>query len=164
MIAQSGSPFSVVCTGRSFIPIRDSAGRIIGNSGCDYNADGTTYDRPNVPSFGSSLSGLSNDTFLNGIFKASDFPTPAPGIQGNLGRNTFRGPRYFNVDVSLIKTVRVPWITGPAADAQFRLEAFNALNTTNLDPPVNNLALPVFGRSVSALPGRILQLSGRLIF
>jgi len=164
MIAQSGSPFSVVCTGRSFIPIRDSAGRIIGNSGCDYNADGTTYDRPNVPSFGSSLSGLTNDNFLNGIFKASDFPTPAPGTQGNLGRNTFIGPRYFNVDVSLIKAFRVPWITGPAADVQFRLEAFNALNTTNLDPPVNNLASPLFGRSVSALPGRILQLSGRLIF
>jgi len=44
---------------------------------------------------------------LNGIFAASDFPIPRPGQPGTLGRNTFRGPRYFNVDLSLIKTVRV---------------------------------------------------------
>src|SRR5207244_3331615 len=97
LIAQSGTPFTVVCNGTSFSPIFDTSGRIVGNSGCDYNADGTRSDRPNVPSFGSSLSGLTNDNFLAGIFKASDFPTPAPGTQGNLGRNTFRGPRYFNV-------------------------------------------------------------------
>ena len=81
LIAQSGSPFSVVCNGRSFTPIRDPAGSIVGNSGCDYNADGPAIDRPNVPTFGSSLSGLSNDDYPTGIFTASDFPTPAPGCR-----------------------------------------------------------------------------------
>jgi Carboxypeptidase regulatory-like domain/TonB dependent receptor len=164
MIAQSGLPFTVVCGGASFTPIRDAAGNIIGNSGCDYNADGTGNDRPNTPTFGSSLSGLSNEDFLNGIFKASDFPTPTPGVQGNLGRNTYRGPRYFNVDLSMIKTVRVGWFNGSGADVQFRFEMFNALNTLNLNPPVNALKDPLFGKSTSALPGRILQFSGRLIF
>ena len=93
MIAQSGTPFTVICEGRAFSPIRDSNGRIVGNSGCDYNADGAGNDRPNVPAFGSSLSGLSNDDFLSGIFTAADFPTPAPGVQGTLGRNTFSGPQ-----------------------------------------------------------------------
>ena len=108
MIAQSGTPFTVICEGRAFSPIRDSNGRIVGNSGCDYNADGAGNDRPNVPAFGSSLSGLSNDDFLSGIFTAADFPTPAPGVQGTLGRNTFRGPRYFNVDFSIGRTIRIP--------------------------------------------------------
>ena len=82
LLAQSGTPFSVVCNGRSFTPIRDASGAIVGNSGCDYNADGAGNDRPNVPTFGDSLSGLSNDDYLTGIFKASDFPTPAPGCRG----------------------------------------------------------------------------------
>ncbi len=150
LIAQSGTPFTVYRSGPS---------------SCDYNRDGTNNDRPNVPSFGSTKTGLSNDDFLSGIFAASDFPSPAPGTPGTLGRNTFRGPRYFNLDLSLIKTVRVPWVTGPAADLQFRLEMFNALNTTNLDPPQNNLSNPsLFGKSISALPGRIIQLAGRISF
>jgi len=163
MIAQSGSPFTVVCNGRSFSPIRDAAGNIVGNSGCDYNADGEGNDRPNAPSFGTSIS-TSNSAFLSGVFKASDFPTPTPGTQGNLGRNAFRGPRFFNVDVSLIKAFRIPWANGPGANAQFRIEAFNALNKTNLVQPDANLTSPLFGRSTSALAGRIVQFSGRFTF
>ena len=167
MIAQTGAPFTVFC-GQPFSPVRDASGRIVGNSGCDYNADGTNNDRPNVPSFGDTKSGLSNDDFLNGIFKASDFPAPALGQRGTLGRNTFRGPRYFNVDMSLIKGFRIPWFTstasGSGADLQLRLEGFNVLNTLNLLSPVNNMSSPLFGKSVSAYAGRSFQLAGRLSF
>jgi len=165
LLAQSGTPFSVVCT-RSFAAIRDGAGNVIGNSGCDYNADGTNSDRPDVPSFGSSLSGLSNDDYLNGIFAAGDFPTPTPGRIGTLGRNTYRGPRYFNVDLALIKTFQFPGIGGGGnkTDLQLRIEAFNAFDTTNLFNPVNNLADSQFGRSNQALYGRILQFSARIAF
>src|SRR5439155_1002822 len=38
-ILQSGRPFVVNCN-TPFSAIRDSAGNITGNSGCDYNADG----------------------------------------------------------------------------------------------------------------------------
>ena len=165
LLAQSGTPFSVVCT-RSFAAIRDGAGNVIGNSGCDYNADGTNSDRPDVPSFGSSLSGLSNDDYLTGIFAAGDFPTPTPGRIGTLGRNTYRGPRYFNVDLALIKTFQFPGIGGGGnkTDLQLRIEAFNAFDTTNLFNPVNNLADSQFGRSNQALYGRILQFSARIAF
>ena len=55
LVAQTGTPFSVVCNNRGFIAVRDAAGRIVGNSGCDFNADNFTgNDRPNVPSFGDS--------------------------------------------------------------------------------------------------------------
>ena len=164
LLAQTGTPFSVVCNGRPFVPIRDAAGGIIGNSGCDYNADNEGNDRPNAPSFGNTISSRSDDDFLAGVFRAADFPTPAPGTNGSLGRNAYRGPGYCNVDLSVIKTVRVPWFTGDEAQLQFRLEAFNAFNTTNLELPVANLSDPLFGRSISALAGRIIQLSGRISF
>jgi hypothetical protein len=164
VLAQSGTPFNVVCNGRPFVPIKDAAGAIVGNSGCDYNADNEGNDRPNAPSFGANTSGRSDDDFLAGLFRASDFGTPTPGSNGNLRRNAFRGPSYFNVDLSLIKSFQVGWFTNDAATLQFRFEAFNALNTTNLENPVPNLSDPLFGRSISALPGRILQLSGRIQF
>ena len=167
MIAQTGTPFTVFC-GQPFSPVRDASGKIVGNSGCDYNADGTNNDRPNTPSFGDSKSGLGNDDFLNGIFKASDFPAPALGQRGNLGRNTFRGPRYFNVDLSLIKSFRIPWFAGAGsnegANLQLRIEGFNVFNTLNLTNPVNDMSSPLFGKSVSALPARSFQLAGRLSF
>jgi hypothetical protein len=163
LIAQSGTPFTVFCQGSAFAPIRDAAGNIVGNSGCDYNADGTQFDRPNVPVFGSSLSGLSNDDFLRGIFAAADFPKPAPGLGGTLGRNTYRGPRYFNVDFAVIRHIKVPAV-GDSAELQVRLEMFNLFNTTNLLPPQSNLTNAAFGRSTDALPGRIVQFGGRFRF
>ena len=66
--------------------------------------------------------------------------------------------------MSFIKAVRIPFVTGNGADLQFRVEAFNFLNTTNLDTPVFNLTDPLFGRSVSASPGRIIQFSGKIAF
>jgi hypothetical protein len=60
--------------------------------GSDYNADGTYYDRPNTPSWGNSKNGLSRSDYMNGVFTAADFPVPTPGVEGNLGRNTFRVP------------------------------------------------------------------------
>jgi hypothetical protein len=165
MVAQTGTPFSVVCTGRGFIATRDAAGNIIGNSGCDFNADNFTgNDRPNVPSFGDTRSGLSNDDFINGIFTAADFPIPAPGVPGALGRNTFRGPRYLNVDLMVGRVVRTPWINATGADLQLRLETFNLFNILNLNNPDNNMINSTFGRSVSAQPGRIVQFSTRFSF
>ena len=158
LIAQTGSPFTVFC-GRGFVPVRNAAGVIVGNSGCDYNADGTNFDRPNAPSFGDSVGG-SNQDFIDGVFKASDFPVPGLGQVGTLGRNTYYGPRYFNVDLALIKTFKVS-----RTDLQLRVESFNLFNTVNLQNPVNDLGNPLFGRSTSAAnPGRIIQVSGRLQF
>jgi hypothetical protein len=165
MIAQTGTPFSVVCNNRGFIAIRDAAGNIIGNSGCDFNADNFLgNDRPDVPSFGDSRSGLSNDDFLNGIFTAADFPIPTPGQPGALGRNTFRGPRYFNVDLMLAKVIQTPWVVGSDGNLQLRIETFNLFNTLNLNNPDNNMINTTFGRSTSAQPGRIVQFSTRFSF
>ncbi len=104
-ILQSGPPFSVTCS-RPFIPVR-SGGVIVGNNGCDYNADGFNYDYPNTPTFGNSLQGLERSDYLKGLFKASDFPAPPLGQQGNLGRNTFFGPGFANTDIGILKNTKV---------------------------------------------------------
>src|SRR5439155_11911586 len=91
-ILQSGTPYSVICT-TPFIPVRDANGVIVGNSGCDYNADGYNYDYPNQPTFG-NFKGGSRSAYINGLFKASDFPAPPLGVEGNLGRDTFIGPGF----------------------------------------------------------------------
>jgi hypothetical protein len=163
-ILQSGTPFRPICT-QSFSPIRDAAGNIVGNKGCDYNADGFNYDAPNTPAFGNSLSGLSRSDYINGIFKASDFPAPTLGQPGNLGRNTFRGPGFANTDFSVMKRMKFPWLWGTeGATGLFKAEFFNLFNRVNLTQVTNNLSSPLFGKSTSTFGSRDIQFSLRMQF
>ncbi len=50
---------------------------------------------------------------------------------GNLARNTLTAPGYVNWDISLRKSTRI----GERLDAQFRVDAFNLVNHTNLSQP-----------------------------
>jgi hypothetical protein len=145
-ILQSGSPLNVT-NGAAF-------------PRGDFNADGSGGDRPNAPASSVKQSGWSQQEYLTGIFLASDFPTPAPGQNGNLVRNAFRGPGYVDVSLSLSKKFQLntKW-TG-----EFRLDAFNALNRVNLSDPAMDLSSTNFGRSTSQLAPRQLQLGFRLRF
>lgn len=55
---------------------------------------------------------------------------PEPGTLGNAGRNTIISPRVFNMDISLQKEFSLD----SRRQLQFRMEFFNLLNHTNLDP------------------------------
>jgi hypothetical protein len=97
------------------------------------------------------------------------FSVAAPGSTGSAGRNTFRGPGFFNTDLSIVKRFRV---VGERTFVTFRAEAYNLLNTVNFIPPAVNLQTPqTFGR-ISATPtgaanqsgARILQFALRLDF
>jgi len=147
--AQSGLPFGVISGARY------PAG--------DFNADGQEGDRPNVPSFGNQFSGTpSNQSFINGVFQVEDFPVPAPGENGNLGRNTFTGPSFFTVDMSLSKDFRLP-ITEESR-VQFRAEIFNLFNRVNLYLPNVDLNSSSFGRSTQTFDAREIQFALKLIF
>jgi hypothetical protein len=162
-ILQSGLPFSVICS-RPFAAVR-SAGTVVGNSGCDYNADGFNYDFPNTPSFGNTKAGLSRSDYGRGVVSRTDFPAPPLGKQGDLGRNTFRGPGYAGTDFSILKNTSVPWLSGiEDANLQFRVEIFNLFNRVNFGTVNGDLASTQFGRSTSALPARNIQLGLRLEF
>ena len=112
--------------------------------------------------FGNHKSSERSD-FQRGLFKASDFPVPALGQQGDLGRNTFRGPGYAQVDLSLLKNNKVPWI-GEAANLQFCAEFYNFLNRVNFNGFDTQLTSGTFGKATSTFTPRALQLALRLQF
>lgn len=87
-----------------------------------------------------------------------------PGI----GRNTFRGPNYFNVDLSLVKRTYMPFIK-EGAFVDLRANFFNAFNMLNLqnfnfggDGTIIEAAN--FGRSPRGLAGRVVELQARISF
>jgi hypothetical protein len=161
-IFQTGLPFNVFCT-TPFRPVTNSSGAIVGNSGCDYNADGLNWDRPNAPSFGGYLSGFTRDQYLNGIFQASDFSKPVPGLNGTLGRDMYFGPGYANVNYNVVKHFPLRFL-GEQGKLDFRAEFFNVLNRVNLSQMNGDLASAQFGRATTALGGRNVQFGLRLAF
>src|SRR5215831_15535596 len=66
-ILQSGPPFTVTCS-QPFGAVREDPknpnSRIIGNSGCDFNADGRSGDTLNAPAFGATKTGLSRSDYM----------------------------------------------------------------------------------------------------
>ena len=56
------------------------------------------------------------------------------GTFGNTGRNTLRGPGFFDTDLSLSKDT----VIREQIKLQFRAEFFNIFNHTNFANPSNN--------------------------
>lgn len=161
-IFQTGLPFTVY-TSAPFIPVFDSNGNVAGNSGGDYNADGSNYDVPNAPTFGRHLSGQSRSKFLKGLFPASAFPSPALGQEGDLGRNTYDQPGYANVNLNVEKIIYVPWF-GEKATVELRGEMINAFNRVNLTNVNGDMTNGNFGRATRQLPPRQFQFHARFQF
>ena len=126
----------------------------------DYNADGTNADRPNAPADSISRTGFSKEQFLNGVFTAADFPKPVLGTNGSLGRNTFRGPGFARVDLSLEKNIKFT----ERVNGMLRIESYNSFNRVNLNQPATDLTSNNFGKVTSAAAGRLYTLSFRLRF
>jgi hypothetical protein len=138
-------------------------------STADYNGDGNFYDFPNVPTFGRSKTGLSRSDYLNGVFAASDFPSPCPttapcGIEGDLGRDPYRGPGFAQVDIAFAKTNHIPWFVQEGAQVQFRAELFNAFNRVNLTGWDTDLSDGLFGKATGTSQARTIQFSFRTTF
>ena len=143
----------------------------------------------------SNATGIATQTFLaNGVpsnstcntpnvacFNTSQFltdasPTGWPQLNyGVLGRNSFRGPGYFDTDMNVNKTFPIRERFRLLIGAYF----FNILNHPNFDLPVNNLALGnvgVINSTVSAptsaygsfqgsaVSGRVIQTQVKLTF
>ena len=104
------------------------------------------------------------------------FALPAPGSDG-IGRNSFQGPAYWDIDLSVTKGFNITerW------HLVFRAEAFNALNHTNFTvgsaTSSLNFLSPSFGQSLNTVgtaatrnviqtgePGRVVQLALKLYF
>jgi hypothetical protein len=117
----------------------------------------------NTPAFGNSLSGLERSDYLTGIFQVSDFPKPAVGQNGDLGRNTFFGPGYAGTDFNIVKKTKIPaW--SETANIQFRAEFYNVFNRVNLQQPASDITSSNFGRSTATFSPRVFQFGFRIEF
>ncbi len=92
------------------------------------------------------------------------FAAAPEGRPGNGERGQFRGPTYFNWDISLRKQFRI----GGDVRLQVQADFFNAFNQVNWGNPNNsqtpNLSNAGFGNITTAQPPRNIQLGMRLMF
>ena len=88
------------------------------------------------------------------------FPAPTLGTNGNLGRNTVRGPGFAQTDLQLAKTFRFT----ERINAKLQIDAFNAFNRVNLNNPSLDLTSNSFGRSTTARVARLFQAGLRIGF
>ena len=129
-----------------------------------------------VAYFGGALTDPTTDAFIRpgGNFPnggSAYFDITHSGFPG-IGRNSFRGPRYFTTDFSFKKLTKLSaskWL-GENAGIEFRANIYNAFNKLNLAPLgffspgtfiENN---QFFGRSDAGLAGRVVELQARFSF
>jgi len=94
-------------------------------------------------------------------FNTAAFATAAPGTFGTLTRNSLRGPGSASVDLALFKNIPI----ASRLRVQFRAEAFNLFNRTNLGTPNATLSSAAnFGKILGAGDPRVIQLGLKLVF
>ena len=108
--------------------VRSLSGAVINvTSGVDNSLSGQGLDRPNLINPSAVYTGQKlrsaapgNRSYLN----PAAFAQNALGTFGNLSRNAFRGPIFFNVDATLNRTFPIY----ERVNLNLRLESFNVLN------------------------------------
>lgn len=158
---QSGQPFSIL-------------------TGVDSNGNGTAgSDRPNwVPggmltldpvtgnwrTFTSPLVGGAFFTPLTGANNLSGLPLANVQFNGNLGKNTFRAPGFWNSDISVLKRFVLPWGGEAKHRFQIRADFLNAFNQDNYGRPVNLMNSADFGKNLNNWGNRSITLSAKYVF
>jgi hypothetical protein len=103
-------------------------------------------------------------TAASKTFSATTFaPPPGPAME----RNSFTGPSYQGVNLSLTKGFNIPSerVIGDHAALEFRVDAFNLFNFQELSgTPTTSITSTTFGESTGALAGRIVELQSRFSF
>jgi len=132
----------------------------------DDNLDGNVSDRP-VSAFGLITSrghGSRRVSVLPRIQTLTDINTffgESLTDHARIGRNTFRGDNFRNLDLALTKRFRF----NENQSLDFRTEMFNSLNRANYGLPVRVLGAPGFGSSYDTVnPARIVQFAMKFNF
>lgn len=127
----------------------------------DISGDDVANDRPNLT--GSRVYTGNNIAQNQQYISGDAFSYSQNGTFGSLGRNTFRGPKYVNLDAEISRFFPVT----ERMKLDFRLEAFNTLNHPNFKVPSSSqlsIAASTFGQITSANDPRIWQGAVKFIF
>jgi hypothetical protein len=111
--------------------------------------------------------GADNPSFFSIPINVPGGTGPNHGQFGTLGRDTFRGPAYYDYDFALIKSTPFGRRSSgiELLDLQFRAEFFNLFNIVNMGLPANTLLGSGFGEiSRTAGTSRQIQFSLKLIY
>ena len=111
--------------------------------------------------------GANNLAFFSVPIHIAGGTGPNQGRFGTLGRNTFRGPAFYNFDLATIKDTPfgVRKSGAELVDLQFRAEFFNIFNIVDMGLPANIIAGAGFGMvSKTAGNSRQIQFSLKLIY
>jgi hypothetical protein len=130
----SGRPFNVITGQNTRLDFSTSTGRpSVGGATSSPFIPGVTFGPPNL--------------CLNGDGSTFKVPLVAPpaGCNGNLGRNAFTSPNFFQVDMRLSR--RIP--LGERFKFDVIADAFNLLNRTNI-AAVDQLCDPLSGSTCTA--------------
>lgn len=146
---QSGQPFTIL-------------------TGVDSNGNGAAGDRPNFNPGGTltldPVTGNLRTFSTSGQFLvprgSNGLPLAFSLGNGNLGKNTLRGPGLANFDVSFSKRFKIH----ESHALTFRADLFNAFNHDIYGNPVNNLNSLSFGQNTNNFGNRSITLGAKYSF
>lgn len=154
--AQSGQPFTIrtgVDTNGigSATPARPNLNQGGAFTGDPVSGDLRTFTMP-INGTGLLTTTLNSQT---GIPLAN-----SSAVFGNLGRNTFRGPKFVNWNAALFKNIAIKerW------KVQLRSDFINAFNQYNFGNPVATMNSPIFGTNTTNPGNRTMLMSLKVLF
>jgi hypothetical protein len=142
----SGRPFTVFSGANTFGSVVQSTA----------NCNGCSHDLGQVQ----EVAGYK--WFFNPDTDKSKFTAPAAGQLGSTGKGYFFGPRFINIDMALLKRVRIT----EKMNLELRADATNITNTPSFGLPTATITSSTFGRIGGTLDSasRKIQLGAKFNF
>ncbi len=177
--AQSGLPLTVSASGGSLVQYNlpggvasvynnqvnggyetDNAGlSVLGNTnaGLRPNQIGDPNAGHNITIHNKSFESSASPWFYTGAFAA---PAPDSPVPGTAKRGTINGPGFGRLDLGVFRNFRI-W---ERLNFQFRAEALNATNHTNVQSVSTSSSSGLFGQVTGYRDARIMQFAGKFTF
>lgn len=142
----------------SGVPLNVTTGSV------DVSLTGQALDRPNPVAGAGAYTEQkivpSGKTGNHAYLNPAAFANAATGSFGTLGRNAFRGPNYYDVDMALNRTFPLH----DRLNFNLRIEAFNMFNHPFFTTFTTTTSSSQFGWATAAADPRIFQAAGKFTF
>ena len=162
--AQTGTPFDITDSAdRSLTSAGDNRPDVVGGNVVFLDPRNTDTTNGGNNRFFNGTGGGSATAGTNPYFRRVGSGTTfalGAGRFGNLGRNVFHGPGYWNVDLSFIKRTHITEKT----NVEFRAEFFNIFNHAQFGNPNGSVASANFGLISTTRDPRLIQFALKFNF